>query len=461
MYLKRHIDTDLLKWKNDPDKKPCLLFGIRQSGKTESLLHFGKENYKHVIYINFWNDKEYAQIFSNSIEVDHIISLISLRFPDTPIEEKNTLLIFDEIQDCPRARLSLKNFALDKRYDVIASGSFLGINGYNLGEAVPSPVGYEQILTMKAMDFEEFLWANGYTEDQLEILEKHFDDFTPMDPYSHSLFRKLYSLYLCIGGYPKAVLEYVEKKNLLNSLNIVKDNIQEIQKEFGRRIDKNGNPIFKPSEVARIHSAFSLIPFFLAKENKRYIVSKIDSGNSIDKKDALDYLADAGLVKKVYNLILPSLPHEANRIASQFKLFPCDIGILISLFGYNTALGILNGNLDQNKGAIYEAAVFDSLYKSDMDVYYFAKESGLEVDFVISYLQEPYLLEVKARNGNCKSSKTIMKNKEKYGDIKLIKISDNNIGKEGDIITLPHYMTYLLGKKDKEYRNKILESFVI
>ena len=313
MYLKRHIDTELLRWKNNPNKKPCLLFGIRQSGKTESILHFGKKNYKYVIYINFWNNKNYAEIFSNSLEVDHIISLISLNFPNTPIEEKNTLLIFDEIQDCPRARLSLKNFVLDKRYDVIASGSFLGINGYNLREAVPSPVGYEYILTMKAMDFEEFLWANGYTENQLMILEEHFSDFTPMDSYSHSLFKKLFSLYLCIGGYPKAVLEYVQNKNLLNSLNIVKDNVIEIQKEFGRRIDRNGNPIFKPPEVARIHSAFSLIPFFLAKENKRYIVSKIETGNSTDKKDALDYLVDAGLVKKVYNLILPSLPHEANR----------------------------------------------------------------------------------------------------------------------------------------------------
>ena len=193
--------------------------------------------------------------------------------------------------------------------------------------------------------------------------------------------------------------------------------------------------------------------------NLYYVVSKIETGNSTDKKDALDYLVDVGLVKKVYNLILPSLPHEANRIVSQFKLFPCDIGILISLFGYNTALGILNGNLDQNKGAIYEAVVFDSLYKSDMDVYYYAKESGLKIDFVISYLQEPYLLEVKAKNGNCKSSKTIMKNKEKYGNIKLIKISDNNIGKEGDIITIPRYMTYLLGKKDKEYRSKAFERF--
>ena len=163
MYFKRKIDKWLIEWKNKSNKSPALIVGIRQCGKTESILEFSK-NYKKVIKINFWNNKDYLSIFEGDLNVDTIISNISLRFPDIKINSNDTLLFFDEIQECPRARLAFKNFELDGRYDVIGSGSYLGINGYVVGDATPVPTGYEDVFHMRTMDFEEFLWANGYNE---------------------------------------------------------------------------------------------------------------------------------------------------------------------------------------------------------------------------------------------------------------------------------------------------------
>ena len=217
--------------------------------------------------------------------------------------------------------------------------------------------------------------------------------------------------------------------------------------DFGRRVDKDGNPLFKPKEVTRIRNAFEQIPVFLAKENKRYIVSKIETGSGTEKNRAIDYLQQINIVYKVYNLELPSIPLKGNEIPSQFKLFPTDISILTSMYGIETIAALNQGDLGQKKGAIYEALVLDSLYKADVDAFYFAKESGLEIDFVICYNASCYLVEAKAKNGNTKSAKTVMNNKNHYGQTKLLKIGDYNVGEVGDILTIPHYMVFLLGRK--------------
>ena len=216
--------------------------------------------------------------------------------------------------------------------------------------------------------------------------------------------------------------------------------------DFGRRKDKNENPIFKANEVSRIQSVFDLIPMFLAKDNKRFIVSKVSGGGQYDKNDAIEYLRQAHIVSKVYNIEVPSLPLVGEKIESQFKLFPEDIGIVTSMYGIDTVAAINKGNLGQGKGAIYEALVFDSLNKAGIEPFYFSKESGLKIDFVISYNGYATLIEAKAKTGNTKSSKTVMKHPEHYGKTKLIKIGDYNISEEGDIITIPHYLTFVLGK---------------
>ena len=447
MYLKRKIDEWLINWKNKKNKSPALVVGIRQCGKTESIEHFGKENYKQVIKINFWDNKQYISDFDNDLNVDTIISNLSLRFPNIKIEPGNTLIFFDEIQECPRARLSFKNFEKDGRYDVIGSGSYLGINGYVVGDSTPSPIGYDEVFNMHTLDFEEFLWANNYSRNDIKKLEEYFNSRSKVPDNMHEIYKELFLRYACVGGFPKAVNAYLENnKNILEAIKVNNNTIFEMKTDFGRRLNKDGSPLFKPSEVARIQNVFDLLPTFLAKENKRFITSKISTGSTYEKNDAIEYLRQSHIVNKVHNLEVPSLPLIGNKIQSQFKLFPEDISIITSMYGIDTIIAMNKGELGQAKGAITEALVFDSLNKSGFDVFYFAKESGLEIDFVISYKGFSYLVEAKSKNGNTKSSKTVMKHPEHYGITKLIKIGSYNIGEENNILTIPHYMTFLLGR---------------
>ncbi len=449
MYFARKIDKWLNEWKKRENKRPALVVGIRQCGKTESIKRFAK-SYRYFIYINFWNHDEYRAIFDNSLDVDDVISNIALRFTDIPIKEKETLIFFDEIQECPRARLSFKNFAIDGRYDVIGSGSYLGINGYIKGDSTPAPVGYDDVYTMKTMDFEEFLWANGYKQEQINDLETHFNERKPLSSFAHAVYRDMFLRYACVGGFPKSVEAYLESgKNLLESSKVTNSVIFDIKTDFGRRKDKNGQPVFDASEVASIQSVFELIPSFLSKESKRFIVSKIEAGSQRNKVDAIEYLKQAHIVNKVYNLDVPSLPLLGNVNRKQFKLFPEDISIVTSMYGISTLKAMSRRELGMGKGALYESLVYEGLAKAGFDVFYFSKESGLEIDFVICYQGKSYLVEAKAKNGNCKASKTVMAHPEHYGPTKLLKVGDYEIGENGDILTIPHYMLFLLGRDNE------------
>ena len=446
MYLKRKIDAILDEWFSKDNKSPALVVGIRQCGKTKSIEEFASRHSLQLIEINFWNDRDFCSDFDGSLDADTLISNISLRFPNKVISPENTLLFFDEIQECPRARLAFKNFELDGRFNVIGSGSYLGINGYVIGDSTPTPIGYEEVFEMKTMDFEEFLWALGYESKQIDVLINYFVNKKPVPNNIHNLYKDIFSKYVCIGGFPKVVREYVETRNIMSAYRVLESTVFDMKSDFGRRRNKNGNPLFKPSEVSRIQKVFDLIPTFLAKENKRFVVSKIQGGTSYDKNDAIEYLCQSHIVSKVFNVSVPSLPLKGQVIESQFKLFPEDIGILISMYGFDTIIAINKGNFGQGSGDVFEAVVFDSLNKSGIVPFYFSKESGLEIDFVISYNGYPTLVEAKTTNGNTKSSKTVMKHPEHYGKTKLIKIGDYNISEEGDIITIPHYLTFAIGK---------------
>lgn len=451
MYFKRKIDTKLDEWLINNSNTPALVIGVRQCGKTESIKAFAKRNKLKLIEMNFWTNPEYCEDFNNKLDVDSLISNISLRFPNIDIKPNNTLLFFDEIQECPKARLSFKNFSNDGRYKIIGSGSYLGINGYIYGDSTPAPTGYDYVFDMKTMDFEEFLWSLGYKNEQIDDLLYYFNKRLPIEENIHKLYKNLFIKYVCIGGFPKVVKEYVNTHNIASAYKVLNNTIFDMKTDFGRRKDKNNNPIFKASEVSRIQNVFDLIPTFLSKENKRFIVSKIKSGSSYDKNDAIEYLKQAHIVHKVHNVEIPSLPLAGNVIESQFKLFPEDIGIVTSMYGIDTVAAMNAGNLGQGKGALYEAIVFDSLNKAGIETYYYAKESGLEIDFIITYRGYSTLIEAKSKSGNTKSSKTVMKHPEHYGTTKLIKIGDYNISEESDIITIPHYLTFLLGKTNTDF----------
>ncbi len=451
MYFKRKIDEQLDTWLKKENKTPALVVGIRQCGKTEAIREFAKRNKLQLLEMNFWTNPNYCSDFDNELDVDTIISNISLRFPQVDFSSKNLLLFFDEIQDCPKARLSFKNFKNDGRYLVIGSGSYLGVNGYVVGDTTPTPIGYEDVFHMKTMDFEEFLLATGYKQDQIDSLVSYFVMKKPIPENVNQNYKNLFLKYACIGGFPKVVKEYLKTSRIVDAYRVLSSTIFDMKSDFGRRKDKNDNPVFKSAEVSRIQNVFDLIPTFLSKENKRFVVSKVPGGSQYDKNDAIEYLRQSHIISKVYNLEVPTLPLSGQKIETQFKLFPEDIGIVTAMYGIDTVAAINKGELGLGKGAIYEALVFDSLIKAGIEPYYFAKTTGLEIDFVISYQGYATLIESKATTGNTKSSKTVMKHPEHYGKTKLIKIGDYNISEKDDIITMPHYLTFALGKSEYDF----------
>ena len=443
--LVRHIDKWLIDWKNKEQHKPALIKGIRQSGKTHSIKKFAYTNYEVVIYINFWDEPNLIDVFDGELKIDNIIKELSVKVKIPNLIDYKTVFIYDEVQECPRALLSLKTNIDDHRYDFIASGSYLGLNGYVVNDDTPKPVGCVEEFHMRTLDFEEFLWAKGLREEQVSFIKNAFNERKALSDSMHKTFSSLFREYLCVGGFPEAVKNYILTNNISSSLQITRKISNELKNDFGRRRGKNNKPIFQPNEVARIRSAYSLIPSFLGKENKRYIISKITGKGAKDgANDALNYLKETGLIMKVHNLEVPSTPLAVNVINNQYKVFPTDIGLLVAMLEDGVTDAILSNKLGMSKGMLYEALVADSLYKRGGSIYYFAKESGLELDFVINIKGDATILEVKAANGNAKSAKTVLKNEKHYGKTKLVCIKDANISYTNEILTIPHYMTFLL-----------------
>ena len=445
--LRRHIDYWLINWKKNPNHKPALIKGIRQSGKTHAIRKFinDKKNYEVAIYLNFWDNPELIDVFDGKLDIDTIITELSIKLPLPSLIPGKTVFVFDEVQDCPRALLSLKTNEKEKRFDFIASGSYLGVNGYVIDDDTPKPVGSVETFDMRTMDFEEFLWAKGYKDNQIALIENAFKNKEALSNSMHESFSRLFREYLCVGGFPEAVKNFILTNNIYSSLQITRRITNDLQDDFGRRRGKDKKPLFQPNEVARIRSAFSLIPSFLAKENKRYIVSKIEGKGAKDAgKGALDFLKDTDVILKVHNLDVPATPLSVNAIQNQYKVFPTDIGMLVGLLEDGTTDAIMSGKLGMGKGMIYEGLIADAVHKRGGKLFYFAKNTGLELDFVVNINGESTILEVKATDGNAKSAKTVLAHPDHYGEVKLIKIKESNIGYNDGVLTIPHYMAYLL-----------------
>ena len=447
MELRRHIDEWLSEWKKKSNHKPALVRGIRQSGKTHSVKLFAENNYDVVIYLNFWDRPDLCDVFEGQLDADTIIRELSVKMPMPNLIEGSTVFLYDEVQECPRALLSLKTVQNEKRFDYIATGSYLGVNGYVVSDDTPKPVGSTEEFDMRTLDFEEFMWAKGYGDQETAYIKEAFETRDALSKSMHTSFTALFREYLCIGGFPEAVCNYIETNNIYSTLQLTRRITGDLQDDFGRRRGKDNKPLFNANEVARIRSAFSLIPSFLGKQNKKYVVSKITGKGAKDAgKDALDYLKDTGIVLKVHNLEVPATPLSVNVIPNKYKVFTTDIGMLVGMLEDGTTDAVLSGNLGMGKGMLYEALIADALYKRGGKLFYFAKESRLELDFIINYLGDSTILEVKARDGNAKSAKTVMAHPDHYGKTQLIKIKDSNISEANGVLTIPHYMAHLLFK---------------
>ena len=459
--LKRRISDTLKAWKETPNHKPLVIMGIRQCGKTFIAQHFAAENYKEVVYINFIKQPEFITAFLGSKAVDDILLNLSTLIKDVTFTPGDTCFIFDEIQECPEARTSLKFFKEDGRFDVIATGSLLGVQGYgndkkkqhrklvlNQDLGINSvPVGSEEIIEMYSLDFEEFLWANGINEEIIEALKRFYREEIPVPTGIHVAMRKLLNLYVAIGGLPEPINAFLNT----NNMNEVGKAYKSILKEYRDDMVKYAPDKDKP----HIRECFNSIPKQLAKENKKFQYSKIKpGGRSESYLGSLQWLEDAGIICRCYNTDITGLPMEGNAKDNVFKVYLADIGLLVEMLGPSTRADILQGNLGGFKGAIYENLMADTLHKKAQNLYYFQKDSGLELDFLVRMNGECVPLEVKAKSAKSKSAKTVLSHPEKYQVKHIIKFGDYNIGRDGTLLTLPNYMQFLL---DLEPEKVVLE----
>lgn len=440
---KRKIESFLSDWKNTPNHKPLVIKGCRQCGKTSSVVAFAKKHYKHVIYIDFHEQEQLCALFAGSLSIDYLTMAISASVLGAQFVPKQTCLVLDEIQNCPRARSSLKFFMKDGRYDVICTGSLLGVSGYKNAEQIKAedqatiPVGAETIVEMYPMDFEEWLWANGINEQVFDFLRKSLQDETPIPADIHQRLRQLLLEYVVVGGMPEAVKTFFATHDM--------NQVCQVQRHILNGYRDDMIKYARAEDKPRIRECFDSIPRQLSRDNKKFTYSVVrKGGRSKEYISCLQWIEDAGIVRRCYNLMLPELPLSGNSIQDCFKVYMADTGLLVSMLDDGTQGDILQGNLWTYKGAVYENLVADILGKMGRKLYYYQKESGLEIDFVMRYKGECTLLECKANTGNAKSVKTILSHPDKYHVNAAIKLGDYNIGRSEQLLTLPLYMAFLL-----------------
>jgi predicted AAA+ superfamily ATPase len=437
--LKRKIDIFLEEWKQEPDRKPLIVKGARQIGKTESIRQFARTHYENVIEINFVFQKQYKHIFDDGYEVDSIIKNISFIAPSLTFPAGKTLFFFDELQDCPDCATSLKSFKMDGRYDVICSGSLMGIY---YKEIESNSVGYKTDFNMHSMDFEEFLWAKGYSEDMIEDLYQHIKELKPFSELEYNVMMTLFSDYMIVGGMPEVVANYIHNGNFSGSLKMQRQLHLDYEEDI-TKYAKDG------LEKVKILNFYRHISTFLAKENKKFQITKITSGaRNREYIGALEWLANAGIINPCYCMLNVELPLKGNYNPTQYKVYYSDTGLLIASLDEEAQEDLrANRNYGTYKGAIYENIVADMLVKQGYELYYYKNEkSTLEMDFFVRNANSLIPVEVKAKDSSSPSL-TKLTGDGKYPDIKFgIKLCNRNIGFNGRFYTFPYFLTFLIRK---------------
>ncbi|MCX4341740.1 MAG: AAA family ATPase [Lachnospiraceae bacterium] len=430
--MKRKIENQLVEWKHNHDKRCLLVKGARQVGKTYSIDRFARENYKHYTYLNFDENPTYKTIFDGDLDAETLIKQISLRVPDAELEQGETILFLDEIQNCPRARTALKFLAIDGRFDVVASGSMLGIHYKD----VPSyPVGYVDHLDMYSMDFEEFLWANGVKETSIQDVREYFEKKEALPEAMHEKMMELFREYIVIGGMPRVVREFVETHHFAKVLSIQKGILSDYMDDIAKYAEG--------ADKAKARACFLSIPKHLAKDYKKFRYSLVEPRATYRKYGgSLMCLYDAGIINFCYNLSDPALPLAGNARSDVFKVYMRDTGLLVAMLDEGSVEDIIDGNLGIYKGAIYENIIADIFAKSGKKLYYYEKNSKVEMDFFIRYQKTATAVEVKsAEKATSKSMTSMIQN---YGVRHGIKLTAGNVSGNETVESLPLYMAMFL-----------------
>ena len=430
--LKRKILNDLINWKNTKNKECLLVKGARQVGKTYIIEEFGKTYYDNYVYLNFFRNPNLKNIFEGSLEASDIYKKMSIYISNLKLVP-NTLIFLDEIQECPNARTALKFLAIDNQYDVIASGSLLGISY----RSVPSiPVGYEKQLTMYPLDFEEFLWAIGFNENSISYIKEHFENHEKIENgINDEMFRKLRE-YIVVGGMPDVVNTFIETHNFSEVQNAQ----DKILSDYNDDITKYAETVDKP----KIRKCYNSIPKQLAKENKKFQYSVVEKGSTSRKfADSVQWLIDANLVIPVYNVSNPILPLDAYSKEDCFKIYLNDIGLICAMYGFDVKAPILDNSLSgPAKGGIYENLVCDILTKRGYKLHFYKNDNNTqELEFLITQNSKVIPIEVKAGNSASISLNNFISD---YKPPYAYKLITGNIGINETKITLPLYMSMFI-----------------
>jgi predicted AAA+ superfamily ATPase len=444
--LKRKIDDYLVEWKNNSGKLPLIVKGARQIGKTDAIENFAKNNYKYFVEINFSLQPEYKSIFDNGFNVDNIIHNISMINNDFQFISGETLIFFDELQDCINCATSLKSFNIDKRFDVICSSSMMGIN---YKEIESNSVGNKQDYTMYSMDFEEFLWAKGYKEEQINSLYQHMLDNTPLTTVEYDVMLMNFKDYMILGGMPAIVSRFIENKNFSGILKMQ----EQILLDYEEDISKYAEGLDK----TRILNTYRKVAVFLGNENKKFQISKIATGaRNREYAGVADWLSSAGIVNISYCMEECALPLGGNYNPDNYRLYFADTGLLIASLDDEAQDDLRkNQNFNTYKGAIYENIVSDMLVKAGYKLYFYKNEKGtIEVDFFIRDADSLIPIEVKANDNEAVSLNKVIDSNQ-YKDIKYgIKLCNKNIGFNGKFYTFPYFLTFLLKRYIADKLNK-------
>ena len=432
--LRRKINDKLLEWKKNKGKKDAILLrGVRQCGKTYIVREFGKREYKNFIEINFIERPDMQAVFSGNLDVDNMVQQIKLSMPGCQFIPGETLLFLDEIQDVPNARTSLKFWTQDGRFDCIASGSLLGMDYKN---EVSIPVGYEQQLIMRTLDFEEFIWALGAEVNLKEMLAPYVDGAKRVPEAMHNSLNKYLQEYMVVGGLPEVVDTYIATKDFYQ-VHLLQEKILRDYQDDIAKYALNQDKI-------KAKQCFLSIPRQLSKENHKFQYSVVEKKATARKfTSSLDWLHNAGLIDFAYNVNSPWFPLKAHVKEDQFRVYLCDIGLLVAMYGYQLKIALLSDALEgPAKGGIYESLVADILAKRGEELYYYKKEdSTLEIEFILERDCKLVPVEVKARKGSTRSLNELLKMDNIERGYKL---TAQNTGVVEKKITLPLYMAAII-----------------
>lgn len=440
--LKRKIDDFLLQWQKDSDRLPLIVKGARQIGKTNAIRNFGENNYENYIEINFIENSDFGDIFNDGFNVDKIVKNISFKNPSFKFIPEKTLIFFDEIQRCPNAATSLKFFKIDGRFDVICSGSLMGIN-YN--EIESNSVGYKADYIMRSLDFEEFLWAKGYTEDQIEDLYNCMITLKPLSDTQYDVMFNTFKEFMIVGGMPAIVKRFIENNNYSGILEMQR----QILLDYEEDITKYAGSLDK----TKILNAYKKIKVFLGNENKKFQITKIsDNARNREYSGVIEWLSNAGIINISYCLDNMELPLNGNYNPDNYRLYFADTGLLIGSLDEESQEDLrLNQNFNTYKGAIYENIVSEILTKEGYELFFYKSDKpSIEMDFVIRDIDSVVPVEVKANDNSTVSLNRLIEDK-KFKNVKYgIKLCNKNIGFNGKFYTFPYFMGFLLKRFLKE-----------